>query len=106
MSIPEDDSKCTSPGGGAHADDESNFDLDKIDENQLETYKTRLRKELVSRDGHSEIAKDTTLFLTFKDKNLESAYSIYRQPFSSIPLSASLLVHVVGVVYSLLVLPR
>lgn len=76
------------------------------EEDMLENYKVRLRKELVSRDGHSEIDKDTTRFLTFKDKNLEKAYGIYREPFSSVPLTASLLVQIVGVFYSLFVLPR
>jgi hypothetical protein len=72
----------------------------------LENYKLRLRKELVSRDGHGEIDKDTTFFLTFKDSNLEKAYSEYREPFSSVPLTASLLVQIIGILYSLFVLPR
>lgn len=80
--------------------------MDTPEEDSLENYKVRLRKELVSRDGHSEIDKDTTWFLTFKDKNLEKAYASYREPFSAIPLTASLLVQTVGVVYSLFVLPR
>lgn len=72
----------------------------------MENYKIRLRKELVSRDGHDEIDKDTTLFLTFKDTNLERAYSEYREPFSAVPLTASLLVQIIGILYSLFVLPR
>lgn len=80
--------------------------MDLKEEDILENYKVRLRKELVSRDGHSEIDKDTTRFLTFKDNNLEKAYGVYREPFSSIPLTASLLVQIVGVLYSLFVLPR
>lgn len=80
--------------------------MDTPEEDTLENYKVRLRKELVSRDGHSEIDKDTTWFLTFKDKNLEKAYGSYREPFSTVPLTASLLVQTVGVFYSLFVLPR
>lgn len=72
----------------------------------MENYKIRLRKELVSRDGHHEIDKDTTIFLTFKDSNLERAYSAYREPFSAVPLTASLLVQIIGITYSLFVLPR
>jgi len=72
----------------------------------METYKVRLRKELVSRDGHGEISKDTTLFLMFKSSSLESAYSAYREPYSSVPLMASLLVQIVGIFYSLFVLPQ
>jgi hypothetical protein len=92
--------QCTSPGG----DEESNTGLDKS--TNEEDYKTRLRKELVSRDGHGQLSKDINIFLTFKDKNLENAYSSYREPYSSIPLCASLLVHIVGGIYSFLVLPR
>ena len=72
----------------------------------MENYKNRLMKELVSRDGHMEIDKDTTIFLTFKDQNLEKAYNQYREPYSSIPLTASLLVQLFGILYSLFVLPR
>jgi adenylate cyclase 3 len=93
------------PGEG-NDDEEAKIGQDKREEDAMENYKVRLRKELVSRDGHSEIDKDTTLFLTFKDKNLEAAYVEYREPFASIPLTASLLVQVVGVLYSLFVLPR
>lgn len=96
--------KCTSPG--ECNDEEAKIGADMKEEDMLENYKVRLRKELVSRDGHSEIEKDTTPFLTFKDKNLETAYSVYREPFSSVPLTASLLVQIVGVLYSLFVLPR
>lgn len=105
VSKDEDDSKSPSPGKDT-TDEEANIGMGKTDENQLEIYKNRLRKELVSRDGHGEIDKDTTLFLSFKDKNLETAYVEYREPFSSVPLSASLLVHLVGVIYALLILPR
>lgn len=102
-----DDSKCTSPGKEeVTVDLEAHSSGDKPTESQLENYKNRLRKELVSRDGHGEIHKDTTLFLTFKDNNIEKAFLEYREPFSSVPLSASLLVHVVGIFYALLVLPR
>ena len=70
-----------------------------------EDYKKRLRTELVSRDGHGEIYKDATIFLRFKDAAIEKAYSNYREPYSSVPLIASLLVQIVGVVYSLFIHP-
>lgn len=98
--------QCTSPGECNDEEAKIGLDPKEEEEDTLENYKVRLRKELVSRDGHSEIDKDTTRFLTFKDKNLETAYSVYREPFSSIPLTASLLVQIVGVLYSLFVLPR
>lgn len=99
-----DSLQCTSPG--ECNEEETKTGVDMKEEDILENYKVRLRKELVSRDGHSEIDKDTTRFLTFKDKNLEKAYGLYREPFSSVPLTASLLVQIVGVFYSLFVLPR
>lgn len=98
-------SQCTSPT--EYNDEEARVGNDLVNEEETtENYKNRLRKELVSRDGHGEINKDTTIFLTFKDKNLETAYNEYREPYSSVPLTASLLVQIVGVFYSLFVLPR
>uniref|UniRef100_A0AAG5CW34 adenylate cyclase n=1 Tax=Anopheles atroparvus TaxID=41427 RepID=A0AAG5CW34_ANOAO len=76
------------------------------EEKACEEYKMRLRKELVSRDGHSEISKHTTLFLTFSDKAHETAYNEYREPHSAVPLLAALLVQLVAILYALLVLPR
>lgn len=98
-----------------------------------EIFKNRLRKELVSRDGHGyekhpiqsndlfahpmvvfflhihyphrELSKDTTVFLQFKNKELESSYVKQREAMSSVPLIASLLVHIVASVYSSLILP-
>lgn len=65
-----------------------------------------MRKELVARDGHEELSKNITITLSFKDKNIENAYSAHRQPHSSVPLIAALLVQMVGVIYTFLVLPR
>jgi adenylate cyclase 3 len=99
--------QCTSPTEYNDNDEEAKIGANtREEEDTLENYKNRLRKELVSRDGHVEINKFTTVFLTFKDKNLESAYGEYREPFSSLPLTASLLVQVIGIFYSLFVLPR
>ncbi|KFB39059.1 AGAP009315-PA-like protein [Anopheles sinensis] len=76
------------------------------EEKACEDYKMRLRKELVSRDGHSEISKDTTIFLTFNDKAHETAYNEYREPHSAVPLLAALVVQLVAILYAILVLPR
>ena len=54
---------------------------------------------------HSELSKDTTIFLRFSNKDLEEAYVKHREPMSSVPLVASLLVHLVGSVYSSIILP-
>ncbi|ETN62881.1 hypothetical protein AND_005410 [Anopheles darlingi] len=104
----EDDAKTVSGTG----DEPSTPGTDKPDtaeeeeQQACEDYKMRLRKELVSRDGHSEISKDTNFFLTFNDKNHETAYTEYREPHSAIPLLAALLVQFVAILYALLVLPR
>lgn len=66
----------------------------------------RLRKELVSRDGHREIYKDINVLLRFKDDTIEQAYGLYRQPQSSVPLLGGLIVQFIGLVFSILVLPR
>ncbi|KAL9707790.1 hypothetical protein quinque_011308 [Culex quinquefasciatus] len=90
------------------ADEESNAGLDdtKSDDNSAEEYKVRLRKELVSRDGHREIYKDINVLLRFKDNTIEQAYGLYRQPQSSVPLLGGLIVQFIGLVFSILVLPR
>uniref|UniRef100_A0A182P9H4 adenylate cyclase n=1 Tax=Anopheles epiroticus TaxID=199890 RepID=A0A182P9H4_9DIPT len=106
----EDDSKAAN---GANVGDEPSTpgtddktDTVEDDTQASEDYKMRLRKELVSRDGHSEISKDTTIFLTFNDKTHETAYNEYREPHSAVPLLAALLVQLVAILYALLVLPR
>ncbi|XP_053667257.1 adenylate cyclase type 3 [Anopheles marshallii] len=107
----EDDPKDGSEANGGGGDEPSTPGTDDKtdtleDEQASEDYKMRLRKELVSRDGHSEISKDTTIFLTFNDKTHETAYNEYREPHSAVPLLAALLVQFVAILYALLVLPR
>lgn len=90
------------------ADDvEANGGLDeKEKEIAAEDYQVRLRKELVSRDGHREIYKDINALLWFKSDDIEQAYTRYRQPHSSIPLLAAVVVQLAGITFSYLVLPR
>ncbi|XP_041775582.1 adenylate cyclase type 3 [Anopheles merus] len=111
--ILREDEDDTKPVNGANAGDEPSTpgtddktDPLEDDTQASEDYKMRLRKELVSRDGHSEISKDTTIFLTFNDKTHETAYNEYREPHSAVPLLAALLVQFVAILYALLVLPR
>lgn len=62
---------------------------------------------LINRNHFSrELSKDTTMFLTFKNKDLEKSYSAHKEPLSAIPLVASPLVLLVGTIYSSLILPR
>ncbi|XP_058057684.1 adenylate cyclase type 3 [Anopheles bellator] len=103
----DDDAKVSAASGtGDEPSTPGTERPDLEDEQVCEDYKMRLRKELVSRDGHSEISKDTNFFLTFNDKNHETAYTEYREPHSAVPLLAALLVQFVAIVFALLVLPR
>lgn len=112
--------------------------MDKASKEEI--FKKRLRKELVSRDGHGyvvfffletiqlktnkvywilvtdiscffcnivdrELTKDTTISLQFKNKELEANYTQQRESMSSVPLIASVLVHIVASVYSSFILP-
>lgn len=73
---------------------------------KYEDFKKRLQHELVARDGHGNLSKDTTMFLKFKNPDLETAYEGHREPYSSLPLVAAVLVQFVDVLYSYLVLPK
>ncbi|XP_064553899.1 adenylate cyclase type 3 isoform X1 [Drosophila montana] len=79
---------------------------DEEEQIKLENFKQRLKDELVTRDGHENLTKDTNIFLRFKNLQLEQAYAVYREPYSSLPLLAALLVQCIDVLYSYLVLPR
>lgn len=54
---------------------------------------------------YREISKDTTWSLQFKNKELEAKYVQQRESMSSIPLVASLLVLIIGNIYSSIILP-
>uniref|UniRef100_A0A1B0GLG2 Adenylate cyclase type 3 n=1 Tax=Lutzomyia longipalpis TaxID=7200 RepID=A0A1B0GLG2_LUTLO len=76
------------------------------DKQKEEDYKSRLQKELVSRDGHGDLSKHTNFLLTFRNKNHEAAYSAYREPYSAVPLLACLVVYFLGITYYPVVLPK
>ncbi|XP_039952150.1 adenylate cyclase type 3 isoform X2 [Bactrocera neohumeralis] len=69
-------------------------------------FKVRLQEELIARDGHEDLSSCTNIFLKFKNKGLEAAYAAHREPFSSLPLLATLLVQALDIGYSYAVLPR
>lgn len=52
-----------------------------------------------------ELSKDTNILLQFKNKELETSYEKQRESMSSVPLIASVLIHVVASFYSSLILP-
>ncbi|XP_059613778.1 adenylate cyclase type 3 [Phlebotomus argentipes] len=76
------------------------------DKQKEEDFKQRLQKELVSRDGHGDLSKHINILLTFRNKNHEAAYSAYREPYSSVPLLACLVVYFLGITYYPVVLPK
>lgn len=53
----------------------------------------------------SELSKDTTIFLQFKNKELEANYAKQRESMSSLPLVAAILVQFVASIYSSIILP-
>lgn len=55
--------------------------------------------------ANSELSKETNILLQFKNKELETSYEKQRESMSSVPLIASVLIHVVASVYSSLILP-
>ncbi|XP_054082506.1 adenylate cyclase type 3 [Zeugodacus cucurbitae] len=69
-------------------------------------FKVRLQEELIARDGHEDLSNCTNIFLKFKNKSLEAAYAAHREPYSSLPLLATLLVQALDIGYSYAVLPR
>uniref|UniRef100_A0A1A9VZY0 adenylate cyclase n=1 Tax=Glossina brevipalpis TaxID=37001 RepID=A0A1A9VZY0_9MUSC len=69
-------------------------------------FKERLQEELIARDFHENLTNDTTIFLKFKTKSLEDTYATYREPYSSVPLLAALLVQSIDILYSYFILPR
>lgn len=54
---------------------------------------------------YRELSKETTILLQFKNKELEENYTKQRESMSSVPLIASVLVHIVASVYSSFILP-
>ncbi|XP_037927319.1 adenylate cyclase type 3 [Teleopsis dalmanni] len=99
-----DEELLKSSNGKNLKNDEIETEVEILDKQTV--FKQRLEEELVARDGHENLSQNTTLFLKFKNKNLEIAYAAYREPYSSVPLIAALLVQCVDIVYSFIVLPR
>ncbi|KAG5865751.1 hypothetical protein JTB14_034129 [Gonioctena quinquepunctata] len=70
-------------------------------------FKIRLRKELVSRDGHKELSKNTKLVtLAFIDPQKEKSYHLHTESFSSFTLLMFLIVRLAVGATIFIVLPR
>lgn len=55
---------------------------------------------------YRHLDQDTNFLLKFKLKESEDDYASYREPYSSLPLIAALIVQSVDIFYSFLILPR
>ncbi|GJQ82981.1 Ac3 [Trypoxylus dichotomus] len=72
-----------------------------------EDFKNRLRKELVNRDGHRELAKCTRFVtLGFINPDLDKAYHLHTESFSSVTLQAFLVVRLAVGISQFIILPR
>ncbi|KAF5300267.1 hypothetical protein FQA39_LY11124 [Lamprigera yunnana] len=70
-------------------------------------FKKRLRKELVSRDSHKELMKNTKLLtLSFINDDMEKSYHLHTESFSNVTLQAFLVVRLAIGVSQFFVLPR
>lgn len=96
--IRDEDSTCTSPTDEKHEGQRAR--------EGSEDFKSRLRKELMSRDGHKELGKQTKLLtLAFSD-DCERAYHQHAESFSSVTLQAFLVVRLAIGSAEFVVLPR
>ncbi|XP_025831186.1 adenylate cyclase type 3 [Agrilus planipennis] len=72
-----------------------------------EDFKSRLKKELVSRDGHKELAKNTKFItLSFINPEIDKAYHHHMETFSSVTLQSFLVVRLATGIAQFIVLPR
>ncbi|CAG9862876.1 unnamed protein product, partial [Phyllotreta striolata] len=92
--LPEEDScviaEVTSESKEEEAANEPNMERTRQDSTD---FKIRLRKELVNRDGHKELAKNTKFInLAFVDPQKEKSYHLHIESFSSFTLLMFLIV--------------
>ncbi|XP_019870532.2 adenylate cyclase type 3 isoform X2 [Aethina tumida] len=108
-------------GGGIMPDEEScviadissdvkEEEANKTNVNRCRTdsadFKIRLRKELVSRDGHKELSKNTKLItLAFTDPQKEKSYHQHIETFSSFTLLMFLIVRLAIAVTTFIIMP-
>uniref|UniRef100_A0A1I8MJ11 Adenylate cyclase type 3 n=1 Tax=Musca domestica TaxID=7370 RepID=A0A1I8MJ11_MUSDO len=82
----------------------------EIDETEVSDkaalFKEQLHNVLRDRDYYAHLDQDTDFLLKFKAKESEEDYASYREPYSSLPLIAALIVQSVDIFYSFLILPR
>ncbi|XP_031342492.1 adenylate cyclase type 3-like isoform X2 [Photinus pyralis] len=105
--IPEEDS-CVIADFASDSKDEGEDSLVTSKTRQdSEDFKNRLKKELVSRESHRELLKNTRMHsLRFIKPELEKSYQLHSESFSNITLQAFLVVRLAIGVSQFIVLPR
>ncbi|KAF2902841.1 hypothetical protein ILUMI_03347 [Ignelater luminosus] len=106
--IPEEDSCVIADFASENKEEDGDATLGATRTRQdSEDFKKRLRKELVSRDSHRELVKNTTfLTLRFVKPEMEKSYHLHTESFSNITLQAFLVVRLAVGVSQFVVLPR
>ncbi|XP_055387228.1 adenylate cyclase type 3 [Condylostylus longicornis] len=102
----DDNDGTTEPDATEIVPDEDSKANSEDTKNKEEVFKQRLRNELFKKDDIRDLSKDTTIFLTFKDKELEKLYVTQRESCSPYLLMAAPIVQITDVLYSSLALPR
>ncbi|XP_060518105.1 adenylate cyclase type 3 [Cylas formicarius] len=84
--IPDADSCVISDLKGDKEDQANGIESNRAREDSAD-FKIRLRKELVNRDGHKELSKNTKFVsLAFTDPQKEKSYHVHTETFSSFTL--------------------
>ncbi|XP_068903949.1 adenylate cyclase type 3 isoform X2 [Tenebrio molitor] len=107
--VPEEDSCVISEVADGKDEDETevNDTNQKRSREDSRDFKIRLRTELVNRDGHKELSKNTKcLTLSFADERKEKSYQQQVETFSSITLLMFLIVRLAIGLTVFIVLPR
>ncbi|KAJ8961115.1 hypothetical protein NQ318_008792 [Aromia moschata] len=104
--LPEDDSCVITEVASDIKEEEANDSNLTRSRQDSTDFKVRLRKELVNRDGHKELSKNTKLIsLAFVDPQKEKSYHLHIESFSSFILLMFLIVRLAIGATIVIVLP-
>ncbi|KAK4879693.1 hypothetical protein RN001_007839, partial [Aquatica leii] len=105
--IPEEDSCVIADFSSDNKEDGGDSLVTSKTRKDSDDFKKRLRKELVSRDSHKELVKNTKLFsLRFINNDMEKFYHLHTESFANITLQAFLVVRLAVGISQFIVLPR
>ncbi|KAJ8975524.1 hypothetical protein NQ317_008519 [Molorchus minor] len=104
--VPEDDSCVIAEIASDAKEEEANETNSARSRQDSTDFRVRLRKELVNRDGHKELSKNTKLIsLAFIDPQKEKSYHLHIESFSSFILLMFLIVRLAIGATIVIVLP-